>query len=474
MGDSYAGINPKGEIDFQLEELGEWNITGQFGQQTESQTIFVSNPEQEISVMLTFNESVLYVVSPSGATITVSNGSEIITALSSGFNAFTIYTPGEWTISGELDGYNLTSSTVYVQPGNSYQVQLKIMSATLNVNGPENMLVTVQGPNFNKSQTIVGGKTSFSITVLGEYTVTGVLNGFNATPRIISVAGYQNYSVSLTIEKINIFISAPSGTAVKLQNGTEILTGTVQGTQISFSTQTMGTWNVSGSLDGYSLSTATIVVSEYGNYYVSLEILTATLTVNAPAGTSVTVQGGGEEQNLIATNGTVSFDITELGNYLVFGVLNGISTNTQTVDIAEFQTYYVTIELPDINVDLTVYGPIGTEVTVTNWNTTYSGTIIYTPISNPILQDEQTGNYYEVATENGILTLYQNSEENAQIVVMKDIGTGISYQLIVDGGVLKIEETSQDDFDEVILLDTQNQQEYQLIIESRILSLVQQ
>lgn len=474
MGDSYAGVNPKGEIDFQLEEMGQWSVNGQFGQQTESQSIFVSSPDQTITVTFNFNEAVLYVASPAGTIVTVSNGEEIITAASSGFNSFTLYSSGEWTISGQLEGYSLTSSTIDVQSGNSYQVQLKIMTATLSVNGAEDMAVTVTGPNFNKTQQIVNGKTVFTLTQIGEYTATGTLNGLNATPRSISISSYQTYTISLVIETVNIFVSAPTGTVVTIQNGSQSLTATVQDNQVSFVTQTLGDWVISGTLEGYSLSSDTIPVNNYGDYYASLTILTATLVVTAPKSSLVTVQGGGEEQTLTATNGTATFEITQLGSYTVFGVLNGIQTNTQTVDISEFQAYYITIELPDINADLTVYGPIGTEVTVTNGNTTYSGTIIYTPISNPVLEDAQTGNYYEVCTENGVLILYQNSGENAQTVVMKDIGTGISYQLIVEDGVLKIEETSQDDFDEVILLDIENQQEYQLIIESTILSLVQQ
>ena len=198
----------------------------------------------------------------------------------------------------------------------------------------------------------------------------------------------------------------------------------------------------------------------------------AQIVVTAPSGATVAI-----------TNGEITYSQTCYGFFVyrppVYGewtanVRIGSLYDSKTVNVTEPLTYYIGLVPIYISASLIVSGPSGTFVTVTNGTLTYSGTIIYTPISNPVITDTQTGTSYEICTENGVLVLYTSYGGDAQSVVMKDLGTGINYRLMVENAILKIEETNQSEFDEVVLSDTQNQQKYELIIENAILSLLEQ
>ena len=417
-GDSYAGIKPKGKIQFQLEDVGSWNVSGEFGQQTVSQPIIVSFPNETINVSLSFNESVLYVSSPLGAIITVSNGNETLTSVSTGQNSFTLYSFGNWTVSGQINGGNLTTSTVYVQPGNSYQVQLKIMAANLIVSGRENMQVTVTGEDFSKTEQIKNGNCVFQISQFGTYSITGVLGGLNATPMSVNVQSYQNYTISLQISVINIIVSAPEGAIITAKNGNNVLTASVQSGQATFVTQVIGLWEITGSLNGFSLSSSSLNISEYGNYHVELFILTATLTVTTPQGTLVTVQGGGEEQTLPATNGTATFQLSQLGKYSVSGSLNGLESDTQVIQIDQFQEY--TLALTILYATITVFAPENTEITLTNGSKQLNGTATD---GNAVFNVQATGNW----TVSGVLEGYTFADKTVNVTnIQGDYSTTLS------------------------------------------------
>ena len=417
-GDSYAGIKPKGKIQFQLEDVGSWNVSGEFGQQTVSQPIIVSFPNETINVSLSFNESVLYVSSPLGAIITVSNGNETLTSVSTGQNSFTLYSFGNWTVSGQINGGNLTTSTVYVQPGNSYQVQLKIMAANLIVSGRENMQVTVTGEDFSKTEQIKNGNCVFQISQFGTYSITGVLGGLNATPMSVNVQSYQNYTISLQISVINIIVAAPEGAIITAKNGNNVLTASVQSGQATFVTQVIGLWEITGSLNGFSLSSSSLNISDYGNYHVELFILTATLTVTAPQGTLVTVQGGGEEQTLPATNGTATFQLSQLGKYSVSGSLNGLESDTQVIQIDQFQEY--TLALTILYATITVFAPENTEITLTNGSKQLNGTATD---GNTVFNVQATGNW----TVSGILEGYTFADKTVNVTnIQGDYSTTLS------------------------------------------------
>lgn len=198
----------------------------------------------------------------------------------------------------------------------------------------------------------------------------------------------------------------------------------------------------------------------------------AQLVVTAPVGSTVVLTNG-EITYTQVCYGFFEYTPPQYGEWTA-SVRIGSMYASQTVDVVAPLTYYIGLVPINISANLRVYGPSGTFITVTNGDLTYSGTIIYTPLSNPVVIDSQTSASYEICTENGVLTLYPSYGGDAQTVVMKDLATGTNYQLIIESAVLKIEETDQSMFDEVILSDTENQQEYKLIIENTVLSLLQQ
>lgn len=198
----------------------------------------------------------------------------------------------------------------------------------------------------------------------------------------------------------------------------------------------------------------------------------AQIVVTAPTGSTVILTNGDITYTQVCY-GFFVYNPSQYGEWTA-SVRMGPMYATKTISVTEPLTYYIGLVPMNISALLKVFGPSGTVVTVTNGNLTYSGTIIYTPVSNPVLVDSQTSLSYEVVTENGVLTLYPSDGADAQIVVMKDIASGLNYSLIVENAVLKIQQTDQSLFDQVVLSDTQNQQKYELVIENAGLLLVQQ
>ena len=221
---SYPGIRPNGKVKFLLKESGEWDINGQFGQQTDSQKIFVSQPELTLTVNLNFDEAVLYVASPIGTLITVSNGTETLSAVSTGSNSFTIYTFGEWTVSGELSGYTLSSETFYAQPGRIYQEEISILAASLTVNAPNGTQVTASYNGEIVSGTVSAGSVVLTIYKLGEWSVSGKNGTFLTSQENVDINEFSSFEVTLTLSTAKIVVSAPNNTLVTIQNENLTLT----------------------------------------------------------------------------------------------------------------------------------------------------------------------------------------------------------------------------------------------------------
>ena len=283
-------------ISFQIPEPGIWTVTGEFGGQIVTQRINITDKGSSTPIALTFSPSTITVASPVGTSLLLTDGTNQLTAISTGTNVFTIYNMGQWTVSGTLEGYTLNSVTVNVAAGQNYPVELEIQTATLTVTAPVGTLVSVKGGGDTQEITATNGTAVFQITTLGSYQVSGTLNGLTSNTVTVDVTAYQNYTATLTIEAASIVVTTLDDVLVTAQNGNITLSDTAVNGQVTFQTQTFGTWTVTGTLTGYTFSPQTVDVQAYQQYDVSLQPLVATITVTAPNGTEIVAENSTGEQ----------------------------------------------------------------------------------------------------------------------------------------------------------------------------------
>ena len=279
-------------VSFNLPQPGIWTVQGEFAGQIVTQQVEITEKGATVPITLTFDAATITVTSPVGTSLLLTDGTNQLTAVSTGTNTFTIYNMGQWTVSGTLEGYTLNTETVTVTDGNNYPVQLSIQIAALTVTAPVGTVVTVSGGGASQQETATTGTVVFNLTQLDTYTVSGTLGELISETETVQVTAFQPYSVTLTINSATIMVYTIPGTLVTVQNGGTTLTGTAEGDtgQVSFAVQIFGVWNVSGALEGYTFTPTTVDVQAYQEYGVNLDPLVATITVTAPAGTEVVAE----------------------------------------------------------------------------------------------------------------------------------------------------------------------------------------
>lgn len=370
-----------GQVSFSVPQTGQWTVTGSLTGQTITQTVNVTEKNAIYPIELLFNSASITVISPVGTSLLLQNGTNQLTKISTGTDVFIVTAMGTWTISGTLEGYTLNSTSVTVQNGGEYQTQLSIQIAALTVNAPSGTIVTVSGNGQQNEQTVTSTSVVFNLTALDTYTVSGTNGSFVTSTEMVDVTSFQPYNVTLTLSIATITVTTVAGTLVQAQNGTTTLSGTATDGTITFETQTFGTWNISGTLSGYTFPQQSANVQAYQDYTVNLQPSVATLTVTAPEGTYITAQSSDAIYYGIAIGTSAEIPIYVLGEYTVSGENNGLVSDTQTVDITEFTAYSTTLTI--WSATITVTTPTGTTVTATNGDTelsetSYNGTAVFT------------------------------------------------------------------------------------------------
>ena len=353
-------------VSFSLPQPGTWTVRGEFAGQIATQQVEITDKNSTTPITLTFSSATITVTSPVGTSLLLTDGTNQITAVSTGTNVFTIYNMGQWTVSGTLEGYTLNSVSVTVQPDQNYPVQLSIQTATLTVTAPVGTVVTVAGGGETQQETAATGTAVFNLTQLGTYTVSGTLNGLVSSTETVQVTAFQPYSVTLTIQSATIIVYTIPDTLVTIQNGGTTLSATAEGSgEATFAVQAFGTWSVSGTQEGYTFTPTSVDVQAYQQYGVNLDPLVATITVTAPAGTEVLAENstGKQVQGYVA-EGTAVLEIYSFGTWTVSGTQNGLVTNTVPVEVADWTDYPVTLTIWAATITATT--PTGTLVTAQN------------------------------------------------------------------------------------------------------------
>lgn len=150
-----------------------------------------------IQAIQTGTELKIIVSVASGATVTATKGSKIVSGTAvNGTCTLTVPEAGTWSVKATLNGK--TSDTKSVTFTNSYTTSLTFFSATITVNVDSGASVTLK-----KGGTTIATKTSngtavFTVTETGAYTVTATKNGQTTSGSVNVVSGTTSYSLTLS------------------------------------------------------------------------------------------------------------------------------------------------------------------------------------------------------------------------------------------------------------------------------------
>lgn len=143
--------------------------------------------------------------------------------------------------------------------------------------------------------------------------------------------------------QFTLVVSVATGSLVTASKSGRSVSGTAVNGQCVLTLPEAGTWTVSATLDGQTSSTQTVNVVE--SYAVTLTYFSATITVTAPSGSTVTCSKGATSYQKTST-GTAVFTVTEAGAWTVTATQGG-QTATGTVNVTASTNYSITLSFVD-------------------------------------------------------------------------------------------------------------------------------
>ena len=143
--------------------------------------------------------------------------------------------------------------------------------------------------------------------------------------------------------QFTLVVSVTTGSLVTASKSGRSVSGTAVNGQCVLTLPEAGTWTVSATLDGQTSSTQTVNVVE--SYAVTLTYFSATITVTAPSGSTVTCSKGATSYQKTST-GTAVFTVTEAGTWTVTAAQGG-QTATGTVNVTASTNYSITLSFVD-------------------------------------------------------------------------------------------------------------------------------
>ena len=171
-----------------------------------------------------------------------------------------------------------------------------------------------------------------------------------------------------------LVVTSEAGSTITISKGGETITATQKSgstTQWEVYPTSYGTWTVSSDLPGADIATTTIVIDAVKTYAITVEHITATITVTYPAGATCVCKKGTTEY--VATSNPQTFTVRSIGNWTIETVYDGITKSVTVPISSDGQTESVTLEYATIEV---TYGNAfrGTTITCASGATVYSKT----------------------------------------------------------------------------------------------------
>lgn len=171
-----------------------------------------------------------------------------------------------------------------------------------------------------------------------------------------------------------LVVTSEAGSTITISKGGETITATQKSgstTQWEVHPTSYGTWTVSSDLPGADIATTTIVIDAVKTYAITVEHITATITVTYQAGATCVCKKGTTEY--VATSNPHTFTVRSIGNWTIETVYDGITKSVTVPITADEQTESVSIGYATIEV---TYGNAfrGTTITCASGATVYSKT----------------------------------------------------------------------------------------------------
>ena len=183
-------------------------------------------------------------------------------------------------------------------------------------------------------------------------------------PKVLLVKKDLTPLIVVTVET-DAVVTAKNESAGKTLQETSV-DGSVQ-----FTIDDFGTWTISATKDGQTSNEVEVSV-ERDERDISLSFFSATVTVNAETGSQVTLKNNNTfNQTISANNGKAVFTVPAAGSYTASALFDGISSDTQQVEVVESGgSYSATLNY----IKLTVNCPEGSLVVVSKDSYSYSQT----------------------------------------------------------------------------------------------------
>ena len=220
--------------------------------------------------------------------------------------------------------------------------------STVIVTAPAGSTVVLERGAKRYTQTVdsAGTPLTFQVLETGAWTVTSTLGDLQDSRTINVVQAGDTYSVSLDYNPFKAYlqvtvIGAPDGAMVKASmDGTEVSGAAVDG-EVTLQVGKEGNWTITATYADGIAQPAQVDVQDQGDdptYQVSVRF--CTLTVTAPAGSSVEIKNGGTTLTGTADSGSVKFWLPRTGTWTATAELNGQTANS-SVDCSAYQSYSV-------------------------------------------------------------------------------------------------------------------------------------
>lgn len=144
-------------------------------------------------------------------------------------------------------------------------------------------------------------------------------------------------AISASGTSLSLVVTVTNGAVVKAVKGSRTVSGTSAGGSCTLRLPEAGTWSVSATLGAQTSNTVSVAVRD--SYEVTLAFFSATITVNAPAGATVTCVKGATKYEQKSTGAALTFTVTETGAWVITAT-DGAQTASGTVNVVDGTTSY--------------------------------------------------------------------------------------------------------------------------------------
>lgn len=136
----------------------------------------------------------------SGSSVTCTDGTTTLTAISDGTATFIIPNYGDWTLSASLSGQSSNTATITVDSVKQYKATLSYFSATLNVTTSAGATVTATSGSNTFTATANGsGVATLAIKQPGTYSVMATQSGQSVNGSVSVMTSGGTYSLTLLL-----------------------------------------------------------------------------------------------------------------------------------------------------------------------------------------------------------------------------------------------------------------------------------